>query len=190
MVAQRPAVQDSDDLSIDGEVFTEQDLASESDLMSLSLPGGIDQGLLMGELWKDLERGEHAEAVLAEAEMRKVIELNRSLEHRFIEGAGQVVARLPLSVAMHWMARYGHEFWQQRDSLDYFAKRNPGLMIQTKSRPTIVVDRKIGRASMTIPAPAADAAAEGIGVNSAAAGDKPAAAAAPRVKGRRGRWAS
>src|SRR5258707_15302128 len=103
--------QEYDELSIDGEQLSPEE---ESQLESVdgpvvSLPDGIDEELLLQELYKDLYRGEHAAAIAAEAEMRRVIELNQSLEHRFVDGMGQLAARVPMSVYLHWTARYGHE---------------------------------------------------------------------------------
>lgn len=179
----RYAYLDTEDQSIHGEVLDERDLVNESNLMTLNTPDGVDQEWLLGELWKDLERGEHAEAVLAEAEMRRVIELNRSLDHRFIEGAGQCVARIPMSVAMHWIARYGQEFWKHKDSLDFIAARNPGFLIKTQGKPQVVVD---GFRDQVSPATAEDAASGVSGVRPAGAAQ---AAPAEPVRGRRGRWA-
>lgn len=169
---------------INGEVLTERDLADEKDLMSMALPDGVDQEWLMGELWKDLRRGEHAKAVAAEAEMRRVIELNNSLEHKFIEGAGQLVARIPMSVAMYWIARCGHEFFKHRDSLEFLAKRNPGLLIKTKGKPQVVIDGFRDN----FPGSPADAAAGVSGVRPEGAVQAAPSAPGP-VRGRRGRWA-
>lgn len=172
-----------DDLPIEGEVLTERDLADESDIMELSTPEGVDQGWLLGELFKDLHRGEHAKAVLAEAEMQRVIEFNRSVDHQFIDGLGQTVARIPLSVAMHWIARYGYEFWQQRDSIDFLAKRNPGMLIKSRGKTSVVVPGQVTSATSALGAAKAD-----IGDCAGAASAAPVAGL--RVRGRRGRWAA
>lgn len=177
---------DSDALGVEGDLLSEQDLVDNQDLMDLVTPEGVDQGWLLGELWKDLLRGEHAEAVLAEAEMRRVIEFNRRFEHGFIEGAGQTVARIPLSVYNHWVARYGHEFFRQKDSLEFFAARNPGFLIESRGKPQVVVDGF----KQTSPVTAVDAATGVSGVSPRAEAKAPARATAPSpVKGRRGRWA-
>jgi hypothetical protein len=170
---------DTDELSINGELLDERDLADEKDIMDLATPEGVDGEWLLGELWKDLRRGEMAEAVLAEAEMRRVIEFNRGLEHKFIEGAGQVVMRIPMSVAMHWIARYGHDFFKQRDSIEFLAARNPGMLIKTKGKPQITID-----GFKTSPGTPADAAAGVSGVRPAGAGNTAPAASS----GKRGRW--
>lgn len=187
-------VVDSDSYGVDGGLFSEQDLVDDADMMSLA-GLGVDEGWLLGELWKDLERGEHAESVLAEAEMRRVIEFNQSLEHGFVPGMGQTVARVPLSVYTHWVARYGPEFWRQKDSLDFILKRagggagNPGFIIKSRGKPQITVDGFRDRApASNFSGPAVDAATGGHGERPAGAAQ--AAPAAPRpVRGRRGRWA-
>jgi hypothetical protein len=123
------------DLDIEGDVFSEADLADADGFDAIGLPDGVDREQLLGELWRDLIRGEHARAVLAEAEMRRVIEVNRQLgEHRSIEGIGKVAARIPLDVYLHWVARYGSDFWAQRDSLDFLAARNPGMLVGVQAR--------------------------------------------------------
>lgn len=191
-------VEDTEDLLPEGELLSEQDLADETDLMSLATPEGVDQGWLLGELWKDLERGERAQAVLAEAEMRRVIEFNQSLDHRFVEGLGQTVCRIPLSVYSHWVARYGHEFWQQRDSLDYFLKRaggtgNPGFMVHTRGKTQVTVDGRrddLSSRSSAAAASSAVARASDGGHGEGPAGAVSAVPAAPATKSRgRGRWA-
>lgn len=172
---------------IDGEIFLEDDLvdAGPSDLVTL--PDGVDQEWLLGELWKDLLRGEHAKAVLAEAQMRRVIEFNRSLEHRMVDGIGQIQARVPLEVFLHWKAREGDDFWRERSNLDFFARRNPGFRIDTFHRRTCVT------VEHTLPAShsGAEAPAGLVKTARAGAGEAPALAKpAPRIRGRRGRWAS
>lgn len=183
---------------IGGEVFTEQDLADNTaDLLNLTLPDGVDQGWLLKALFDDLRRGEHAQAVAAEAETRRVIELNQRLEHRMVPGLGQLVARVPLSVYTHWTARYGAEFWQDPDSVEFLLKRagggqgNPGFKIQTKGRPTVIVDGLRDRNNSAEEEGSVPSAGHtGGGVKPAGADMAPAV---PRpsspVKGRRGRWA-
>lgn len=125
--------------ALGGELITDEDLAAgvADDMAS--------DDTVIRQLWDDLIRGEHAKAVMAEAETRRVIAFNQQVDHRFQEGVGQLVARIPLSVYLHWTAVHGHEFWDQPDSLDFLAKRaggtgNPGLLIETKGRPTVIVD--------------------------------------------------
>lgn len=184
---------DSEDL--DGELITEEDLAGAvAEDMSSDDP-------VVRKLWDDLIRGEHAKAVMAEAEMRRVIEFNQRLQgqHRFQEGLGQLVARIPLSVYLHWTAIHGHEFWDQPDSLDFLARKagggrgNPGLLIETKGRPTVIVDGQFAGIAARQSSSARRGAAGVHGESSVAGGAErtPATTAArARLKGKRGRWAA
>ena len=134
-------VQDTEELGIDGAPMTAADEAPE-----LVGPQTIEEERLLRLLYKDLERGERAKAILAEAEMRKIAALNAELEHRPIDGLGCLVARISLDVFLAWIAREGPEFWHEQSNLAYFAHRaegqgNPGFLIKTKMRPQIVVDR-------------------------------------------------
>ena len=178
----------SDDL--EGDLITQDELAAAvADDMGSGSP-------VVRALWDDLLRGEHAAAVMAEAEMRRVIEFNKQVDHRFQEGMGQLVARIPMSVFMHWTAVYGHEFWNQPDSLEFLAKRagggrgNPGLLIETKGRATMIVDRKVGsRVS-----PVSGTGGSGESGKTAAGAQTIAPAARPDVprgkRSRGGRWAA
>lgn len=180
-------VDHDEDEDLEGELITQEELASAvGDDMDSDDP-------VVRRLWDDLIRGEHAKAVMAEAEMRKVIEFNQSVDHRFQDGMGQLVARVPMSVYLHWAAVHGHDFWDQPDSLDFLAKRagdgrgNPGLLIKTQGRATMIVDRKLSSR--------AAGPAEDMGKSSAAgAALAPAAsvsAGIPRGKrSRGGRWAA
>lgn len=173
-----------DDADIGGDLFTEQDLADVDDLSVLAADGR-DPEWVLGELWKDLYRGEHARAVLAEAEQRRIIEAFRGMEHQHIEGIGRLRARIPLDVYLHWTARYGPDFWKQEDTLQFFAARNPGFLVENfRLKTTVTVDDKLPAALVGAPA-----SESGNGVNSAAGVRAPAALPARRVRGR-GRWAS
>ncbi len=177
-----------DDLPIEGELLTEEDLVDNvEDLMEVALPDGVDQGWLLKALWEDLRRGEHAEAVLAEAEMARVIEMNQRLDTRTMDGMGQLVARIPMSVYLHWVARYGDDFWRQKDSIDFILKRagggqgNPGFVVKSTMKPQVVIDGfKASSGS--------DVAAGGVNDQVKPAG-APQAPAVPAVRGKRGRWA-
>jgi hypothetical protein len=181
---------DADDADLGGDLITDDELAG-----AVADDMGSDDPVVR-RLWDDLIRGEHAKAVMAEAETRRVIEFNRSVDHRFQEGVGQLVARIPLSVYLHWAAVHGHEFWDEPDSLDFLAKRagggqgNPGLLIETAGKPTLIVDSTFAgvAARQKIPAQG-DGAGMGESTGPAgAAGVPPAGRFA--VKGRRGRWAA
>lgn len=174
-------------LDIEGAALDEAELSDleDADGLQLALPDSIDQARLLEDLYKDLIRGEHAKSVLAEAEMRKVAEFNQQIEHRSVEGLGDLVCRVPLDVYLYWVAREGVHFWSEESNREFIGKRaggglgNPGFLIDRRSVKTVItVDRKL-------PRPAA-----GAGVM----GGKPAGAAiqsaAPAVSARRrrGRW--
>lgn len=171
---------------IAGEILLEEDLVDAGPSDIVTLPDGVDQEWLLGELWRDLIRGEHAKAVLAEAQMRRVIEFNRSLEHRMIDGVGQIQARVPLEVFLHWKTREGDDFWRERSNLDYFARKNPGFKIDTFHRRTCVT------MDHTLPAKTDVAASmdETAGAGVALGGSPAPAQSTPRITGRRGRWAA
>ncbi|MFA6959948.1 MAG: hypothetical protein WC205_04255 [Opitutaceae bacterium] len=140
---------ESDDIG--GEVLSERDLVDADDF-GFALPDGVNQEWLLGELWKDLIRGEHAKAVLVEAQMRRVIDASAQFDHQFVEGLGQVQCRIPMEVYYHWIAREGSDFWRQQSNLQYFDKRNPGFLIKTTHKKSIhVVD---GFRDRTLSAPA------------------------------------
>lgn len=125
-----------------------RDLEPNAGLMDLALPDSVDERQMLDALYDDLVRGEHAKAVLAEAEMRKVAEFNRQVgAHRMIDGVGQLIARVPLDTFLHWCATQGTEFWYHQDSIDYLAARNPGMLVESARKPTVIVDRKIGAGS-------------------------------------------
>lgn len=126
-----------------------RDLEPNADLMDIALPDSVDERQLLDSLYDDLIRGEHARAVIAEAEMRRVAEFNRQVgAHRTVEGVGQLIARIPLDTFLHWCATQGTEFWYHQDSIDYLAARNPGMLVETERKATIIVDRPLagGRA--------------------------------------------
>jgi hypothetical protein len=160
------------------------ELLSQADLVDDAGPqlnfAGVDEEWLLGALFRDLERGEHAKAVLVEAEMRRIAELNQQLEHRCIDGLGQLAARIPLDMYLYWQAREGEGFWREQSNLEYFGARNPGFLIKTKMKPTIVVGDK--------PFPTRVQ-------SDITTGEKPAGGANPpakppaRPRARRGRWA-
>jgi hypothetical protein len=163
------------------------DILTEADLCGGAEGEPMDPGLLAA-LTRDLERGEQAAAVLAEAEMRRVIEFNQQVgDHRFIDGLGQLRARLPMSVYLAWIAREGPEFFKDAGNLDFLAKRagggrgNPGLLIETKGRATMIVDRTFNSPARGVAPVLSDEV------------EKPAGAAqsVPAVprRAKRGRWA-
>jgi hypothetical protein len=166
---------------IAGEVLDAADLEDSDELFSLALPDGVDERRLLDELYADLYRGEHAKAVLAEAETRRVIEWQSQVQHRPVEGLGQTIARVPLEAFLYWQAREGPDFWHQESNVDYFKRLNPGLAPVQTMRPTIVVDHKLpATGTMT---ETTGRAGEGLGV-------APPAARSTPVRGRRGRWAA
>ena len=131
---------------IDGSPLTAEEInetEGNADLFSLALPDSVDERQLLDALYDDLERGEYAKAVMAEAEMRTIAEFQNNIEHRTVDGLGQLIARVPLDTYLHWAGRYGADFWQQEDSIDFFARRNAGFTPVTKAKPTIIVDRKV-----------------------------------------------
>lgn len=175
-------VEDDETLGIEGEPFDEQDESGDE----IVGPQTIAEERILTALYKDLARGERAKAVLAEAQMRRVAEINQQLDHKPVDGMGCLVARIPLDVYLAWMAREGHEFWHEKSNLDYFAHRaegvgNPGFLIKTKMKPTILVDRKVSSAS----------AGPANGVNSDAGAASAPASTAPKKarRSRGGRWA-
>lgn len=179
---------DADTESVDGEILNGDELedASMEEAFSLVMPDGIDQEEVLSELWADLLRGEKAKAVLAEAEMARVIEFNRSLEHRTVDGLGQITCRVPMSTYLHWTTRYGPEFWRHRDSLDFFAARNPGFLIDTFHRRTCVtVDQTLPASGAETPASLVKTAGATVTTDTAA----PAQPAPSSRRGGRGRWA-
>lgn len=189
MVAPLDTMQAIEDERIDGEVLCERDLI-DADGPDFALPDGVDQEWLLGELWKDLLRGEHARAVLAEAEQRRIIETSRQLEHQMIEGIGQLRCRVSLDTYLHWTSRYGADFWKQEDSLQFFAKRNPGFLVDNfhhrRSVHTVDGFRDANTNTNTLPAAS----------GAPALGEKPVAETVtasatvptlPRSRGR-GRW--
>lgn len=167
---------------VDGSVFSEADLI-DADGPEFCLPGGVDEEWLLGELWKDLYRGEQAKSVLAEAQMRRVIEVQSQIEHRTMEGLGQLEMRVPLDVYLYWINREGIEFWKDAGNRDFFAKRNPGMKLRATVPTTVVVDKPIS-APQPVAAPVVDV--RRVMGNRGAAG-----AVAPLSPRRgRGRWAS
>lgn len=183
------AADEDDGLSIDGEVLDDSEQLETCDGPSLFTPDGVDQEELLQSLYKDLHRGEQAKAVLAEAEMRRVIEFQQQFEHRTIEGLGQLVCSVPLSVYLYWVAREGPDFWTQRSNLDYFAQRagggqgNPGFFAKHERKATV---RVAGNLPPSTAATASDHEERPVGAGL----NKPAPTASSGVRGRRGRWAA
>jgi hypothetical protein len=171
---------------IAGEVLDAEELAgleTAETPFDLALPESVEERRLLDALYDDLERGEHAKAVLAEAEMRRVIEFNRAVENRPMDGLGQVMARVPLEVFLHWAAREGPEFWQQESNLRYFDRRNPGFRPEMTMKPTVIVEHKLpGNGTMMKESAGVETGSYGV----AARPPRPTRA----VKGRRGRWAA
>jgi len=162
------------------------DLEASPEGFSLALPESVDERRLLDALYDDLERGEHAAAVLAEAEARRIAEYHRAAGPiPTVEGLGQLVLRVPLDVFLHWHAREGAEFWNQPENVEYIASRNPGLRPETQRRAIVSMPGS--------PFMQGSSAVEHQTHNLGAAGSTPVPAPistppAPRVRGR-GRWA-
>jgi hypothetical protein len=173
-------------LPIDGELLDDNEQLEEAAGPDLCLPDSVDQARVLDALYKDLLRGDHARQVLAEAETRKLAEFQAGIEHRSIEGLGDLIASVPLSVYLYWVAREGPSFWHQRSNVDYLAKRaggvgNPGILAKTVHKTMVMVDK---------PLPAdAQSSAAGHEKPAAAKGLVAAVPSAPKL-GRRGRWAA
>lgn len=169
-----------EDLPIDGAPLDESELADGPEILA---PDGIDDGELLDGLFRDLRRGEHAKSVMVEAEMRRIIDASKGLgEARFVEGMGQLVARVPAAVFHHWGQRYGYEIWNNPgDLIAHLERLNPGFMVRSRGKTQLVVQ---GRRHSISASPAR------AGVHSgkvAAAGEGlPAAASSRRTRG--GRW--
>jgi hypothetical protein len=143
--------EENETLSIDGEAFDASDREDEGP--DIFVAGSIDEQRLLDELYKDLKRGDRAREVLAEAETRKVAEFTQAHEHRTIDGLGQLVASVPLSVFCYWVAREGAEFFHERSNIDFLAKRaggtgNPGIMARTVKKPMVMVDKSFPAAGI------------------------------------------
>lgn len=126
---------DEVDASLEGGAFDSEDYLDPLEQAGLVRAPALGEDELLDALYEDLHRGEQAKAVLAEREMARVIEATRGIEHGLVEGLGQCIARIPLSVFHHWGSRYGYEIWNDpQDLLAFLAKRNPGLMIKAQPR--------------------------------------------------------
>lgn len=155
-------------------------------VFDLALPASVDERRLLDALYDDLERGEHAAAVLAEAEARRIAEYHRAVGPiPTVEGLGQLVLRVPLDVYLHWHAREGVEFWSQEENVDYIASRNPGLRPETQRRPVFTMPGLPGRDTSLQGSSVAECRSH----KPEAAGSTPAPAPTHRVTGR-GRWAA
>ena len=130
--------QEAEELAIDGAPFDDADL---EDGPGLALPDSIDEGALLAGLNRDLIRGEHAKSVLAEAQMRRVIEASQSLgDAGFVDGLGQLIARVPASVFHHWGGLYGYEIWNNpNDLIRYLNRLNPGFMVKSRGKTQLVM---------------------------------------------------
>ena len=178
-------------LPIDGELLDETEQLEDAAAPDLCLPDSVDQARVLDALYKDLIRGDHARSVLAEAETRKIAEFHQSVEHRTIEGLGQLVASVPLSVYLYWVAREGPRFWHDLKNVDFLAHRaggvgNPGILAKTMHRATIVVDKPLPAVNKVSAAGHEKTPADAKGLASAVRlpSDKVG------VRGRRGRWAA
>ncbi len=182
------ATLDDEDLSIEGQPLEESELADGPEILT---PDGIDEGELLDALFRDLRRGEHAKSVLVEAQMRRVIEASQSLgEGRFIDGMGQVQARVPPAVFHHWGQRYGYEIWNDPGDLIAFLDRlNPGFRVKSRGKTQVVVDGlRAGTAAGAPSSSGPNGAGAGVHKESGtAAGVGPAAVSTPGRRG--GRWA-
>lgn len=126
---------DDVDALLEGGAFDAEDYLDPVEAAGLVRAPALGEDELLDALYEDLHRGEQAKAVLAEREMARVIEATRGIEHGLVEGLGQCIARIPLSVFHHWGSRYGYEIWNDpQDLLAFLAKRNPGLMIKAQPR--------------------------------------------------------
>ncbi len=130
---------------IDGSPITDQDILEDADQpFELALPETVDERELLEGLYADLERGEHAKAVLAEAQAREIGRLHQRIgAHRSVEGMGQVVARVPLDTFLHWCARETGEFWYDQSSINYILRDNPSLVPETARKPMITKEREL-----------------------------------------------
>lgn len=167
------------------------DLEQSEEMFSLALPDSVDERRLLDALYADLYRGEHAQAVLAEAETRRIIECHKEIEHRPVDGLGQTVARIPLEAFLYWQAREGHEFWHDESNIEYFQRLNPGLAPTQRLAPRVMVDRKLPEKGTM--KEATGTAGEGLGVAPPAGrsvGEQGAGRREKGVTGRRGRWAA
>lgn len=126
---------DEVDESLEGGAFDSEDCLDPVEQAGLVRAPAMGEDELLDALYEDLRRGEQAKSVIAERQMARVIEASRTIEHGLVEGLGQCIARIPLSVFHHWGGRYGYEIWNNpQDLLAFLEKRNPGLMIKAQPR--------------------------------------------------------
>jgi hypothetical protein len=177
MVAADTLFADDVDALLEGGAFDAEDYLDPVESAGLVRAPALGEDELLDALYEDLHRGEQAKAVLAEREMARVIEATSGIEHGLVEGLGQCIARIPLSVFHHWGSRYGYEIWNDpQDLLAFLAKRNPGLMIKAQPRAfrgAAVPSLPAGGATTAAPVRGLVAAGEG------ATGAAPAVSPAP-----------
>ena len=178
--------------AVDGELLDENEQLEEADGPGIYVPDGVDEGELLQELYKDLRRGEQAKAVLAEAEMRQVLEVQNQCEHAALEGLGELVCSMPLSVYMHWVQREGPEFFHQRKNLEFLAQRaggtgNPGLLARHVRKARVTINQTLpGPERLTFTGIHEKGPVVGAGDIASATAPAPARTG---VHGRHGRWA-
>jgi hypothetical protein len=80
--------------------------------------------------------------------MRRVIEASQQLgEAGFVEGMGQLVARIPAAVFHHWGGLYGYEIWNDpKDLIRYLERKNPGFCVRSRGKTQLVMPGRRGEA--------------------------------------------
>jgi hypothetical protein len=95
---------------IDGSPLTAEEInetEGNADLFSLALPDSVDERQLLDALYDDLERGEYAKAVMAEAEMRTDRRISK--QHRAPHG-GRLGA-IDRAGAARYLPALGRALW-------------------------------------------------------------------------------
>lgn len=90
-------------------------------------------------LGDDIYRGAHAAAVVSEANQRRIAEANQQLEKTYIEGVGQLVARIDHDTFFKAVHKWGAECWGDNDFLQHCLRKNPDMRVTYKNPKTRIL---------------------------------------------------
>lgn len=86
----------------------------------------------------ELLRGWNIERVKAKADALQIGSFERARETSAIDGAGTLVARIPLAAYHYWGQRLGYECWDDKQFMAEFQRDNPEVAVKNYAKKTMV----------------------------------------------------
>lgn len=85
---------------------------------------------MAADLERELRRGWQMGRVRAEVESKQAAALNQ-IEHRAMDGIGQLRMRVPLDAYHFWGQKLGYDCWNDKQFLHEFERDNPAVKVKS-----------------------------------------------------------